>query len=133
MAPWSLSQSRRRPRILVVDDDADVRESVAEMLAERGWSTETAVDGQDAIEQLLASRAPPDLIVLDLKMPRRSGWEVLDVLRRSTTLTQVPIVVLSAYLAFPPQGAVAWLRKPVNPEELAQTVTRLAQDPSRPS
>jgi CheY-like chemotaxis protein len=75
----------------------------------------------------MEARVLPDLIVLDLKMPRRSGWEVLDLLRRSTTFVQIPIVVLSSYLTVPPPGAVAWLKKPCQSEELVRTVSRLTR------
>ncbi len=125
--PRPSGKGRRAPVVLVVEDDRDVRESIAELLVEAGWVAFTAEDGEDALEQLLEWTNPPNLVILDLKMPKRSGWEVLEVLRSSTTLVNVPIVVLSAFMAFPPAGAVAWLRKPLKKDELLQTVERVSR------
>jgi CheY-like chemotaxis protein len=114
----------QKARILVVDDDADIRLALTEELEGSGFVVDCAIDGEDALEQLLVSTARPDLIVLDLKMPRRSGYEVLNVLRSSVTLVDVPVVVLSAHLGSPPAGAVAWLKKPFRSEELLRAVAR---------
>ena len=60
--------------------------------------------------------------MLDLKLPVRSGWEFLEALRRSDALVTIPVVVVSAYLGFPPLGAVAWVKKPFKPELLLKLV-----------
>lgn len=117
----SVESAFRAARILVVEDDPDVREAVAGQLAEAGYSVYPTGDGQEALERLLRGDAP-DMILLDLKMPKRSGWELLEYLRRSTIFMCVPVVIFSAYVGFPPAGAVAWLRKPVTPEDLLSTV-----------
>ncbi len=125
MAAAAARRDRRpKARILVVDDDADIRLALTEELEANGFIVECASDGEDALQQLLVSTTRPDLIVLDLKMPRRSGYEVLAVLRGSVTLVDVPVVVLSAHLGSPPAGAVAWLKKPLRAEELLRAVER---------
>jgi CheY-like chemotaxis protein len=117
----SVDTALRSARILVVEDDADVREAVAGQLAEAGYSVYPTADGQEALERLLRGE-PPDMILLDLKMPKRSGWELLEYLRRSSIFMGVPVVIFSAYVGFPPAGAVAWLRKPVTREDLLTAV-----------
>ena len=107
--------------ILIADDDEDIRSSLRDLFNGAGYAVDTAEDGQQALDHLRTQKRP-DLIVLDLRMPQKSGQEVLDALRHSTTLMAIPVVVLSAYLDFPPPGAVAWLKKPVAPSLLLGTV-----------
>ena len=64
-----------RPRILVVDDEDDVRQLVARILRDAGFEVEVAADGAEAIERL--TTGPPDLLVLDIMMPGVDGWKVL--------------------------------------------------------
>ena len=108
------------PTVLVVDDDDDIRFSVRDLLVSNGYAVETAADGQAALDYMRRGKRP-SLIVLDLRMPVRSGNDVLDALR-SSTFVDVPVIVLSAYLSQPPAGAVAWLKKPVTPKLLLSTV-----------
>ena len=124
-AAASWRRPRGRARVLVVDDDEQIRDAVGELLADEGFTFETAVDGEDALEQLITATTPPDVILLDLMMPRRNGYELLDVLRASVTLVDVPVIVLSAHISSPPLGAVAWLRKPFKSEELIATIERV--------
>ena len=111
--------------LLVVDDDPDVRESIFQVLTEAGYDVSGAGDGKEALDRLLHGRRP-DLIILDLRMPRKSGHEVLEALRESPSYVGIPVVVLSAYLSFPPSGAVAWLRKPIQPSTLVSVVNEYA-------
>src|SRR5437588_12098177 len=103
MPPAPRKISPKRATILIVDDDEDIRDSVAEMLEAVGYATVTAANGKEALDLLLSSRVIPNLIILDLKMPERSGYEVLEVLRHSVTFVKVPVIVLSAHLRFLPQ------------------------------
>ncbi len=115
-------------RILLVEDDDDVNAALAEKLREAGYTVESVRDGLTAWDRLLRGVLPA-LVVLDLKLPGMSGWELLERLRTSTTLLAVPVVVVSAYLGFPPAGALAWLKKPIDPSQLLETVRRLAPAP----
>ncbi|MEO8431313.1 MAG: response regulator [Acidobacteriota bacterium] len=114
-----------RPTILVVDDDAVIRDSLRELLTESGYGVETAVDGQDALERLGAID-PPSLILLDLKMPRMDGWEFLA--RRSADSIRVPVVLLSgmAFIRDAP-GVADFLAKPIRPERLLECVRRFCR------
>ena len=111
----------RGPLILVVDDDEDIRLSLGQLLSAAGYSVETASDGQDALDRLVRG-SKPGLLLLDLRMPRKSGEDVRNALRKSVTLVDLPVIVLSAYLEAPPPGAVAWLKKPVKPSLLLSTI-----------
>jgi DNA-binding response OmpR family regulator len=108
---------------LVIDDDRDLRESVCDTLADAGYRVSTAADGKEALAIMLVAR--PDLIILDLRMPKKSGWDVLEAMRKSVTLLDVPVIVLSADLSMPPSGGSAWLKKPVAPQQLLRTVERV--------
>jgi len=118
------SKAAPRGKVLVIEDDADVRVSVCDQLRDDGFDVQGAEDGEQAWTMLLRGHKP-DLIILDLKLPVMSGWELLTRLRSSITLLDVPVVVISAYLGFPPAGALAWLKKPMRPNELSAVVERL--------
>ena len=79
-----------KPRILVVDDDIQIRRALGRVLADRGYEVDQAASGEEAVEK--AAAAPPALMVLDLSMPGMSG---LDVCRELRSWTGLPIIVLS--------------------------------------
>ena len=83
-------------RVLVVEDDADLREMMAQILTLEGFEAETATDGADALTQLQAPGRYPDVILLDMMMPRMDGWEFCREQRRDPALAHIPVVVLSA-------------------------------------
>ena len=109
--------------ILLVDDNADLREVVAELLAGEGHLVAQAGDGQQALEWCLANGAPA-LMVLDLEMPRLGGWELLAVMRCHPSLAGVPVVIFSGaeissaaravYPVLPKTADAAVLAKMVN-------------------
>ena len=82
-------------KILVVDDEPDVREFLASCIEDAGFIVNTAFDGQDALEKIEAEM--PDLITLDLHMPRKSGIKVIRALRESDTYSNLPIIVVTAH------------------------------------
>jgi CheY-like chemotaxis protein len=81
--------------ILVVDDDADFREALCEVLVEAGYPVEQAGDGARALEKV--AEEVPGIILLDLKMPGIDGWGVMERLRADPRAAGVPILILSAY------------------------------------
>jgi CheY-like chemotaxis protein len=110
--------------VLIVDDDPDQRSAAAELLSARGYAVEVACDGQDARERLEGGLLP-DLIVLDLTMPRMDGLTFLRHLRGGAHST-VPVLVTSALAsASPPEGADACLEKPLEPTQFRALVARL--------
>ena len=82
-------------RILIVEDDPDVAQSVAEVLKASGYSTAVAANGREALDQLQAS-VLPDLILLDLMMPVMDGWQFREEQRKSVALDAVPVVIVTA-------------------------------------
>jgi CheY-like chemotaxis protein len=81
--------------VLIVEDDADLRDMMAQMLSLEGFETATAANGQEALEYLHAT-ANPEVILLDLMMPVMDGWAFVEECHRKSFCTDVPIVVTSA-------------------------------------
>lgn len=116
-----------RPRLLVVEDDRDVRETLVRILGDAGYAVSGAGDGSEAMIEL---RRPgcerPGLLLLDLRMPKMDGRQLYEELARDPELSSIPIIVLSAdgrpdahaQLV----GAVAVISKPVRLEKLLSLV-----------
>jgi len=118
---WSAMKKRRvRPHVLIVDDDRDARAIYRTYLQHSGCRVRTAPDGVRAIDK--AHRDPPDVIVMDLAMPRLDGWTASKWLKRSPTTSHIPIIAVSAA----PQGGEGaraagcdgFLAKPCQPDLL---------------
>jgi signal transduction histidine kinase/DNA-binding response OmpR family regulator len=85
--------SERQPCILVVDDDANIRELLTQEFTEAGYAVATAADGRAAVQEVRRRR--PDLVVLDVMMPEMNGFDVAAVLRNDPETADIPIVILS--------------------------------------
>jgi class 3 adenylate cyclase len=116
--------------VLCVDDHADSRQLVADVISSIGLDSLTAANGPDALE--LALQRMPDLIILDVNMPGMTGIEVCERLKSSPVTTKIPIIMLTAMGDIDHRvrglkaGAEDYLTKPVNPRELIERVrTRL--------
>src|SRR5450759_3253396 len=92
--PRRLDETVSEARILVVDDEPDITALVAYHLARAGFRVKTAATGPEALESVQAE--PPDLIVLDLMLPGRSGLEVLAELRRHEETRDIGVILLTA-------------------------------------
>jgi CheY-like chemotaxis protein len=88
------ARSHDTREVLVVDDEADVREAVCELLEDHGYRSLQAANGQEALARL-AERLPA-LIIVDLLMPVMSGLELLQTLRKSKRFRSIPTVVITA-------------------------------------
>jgi CheY-like chemotaxis protein len=110
--------TRRHQQVLVADDDEAVRLAIAEVLREDGFEVSVARDGEEALTTLRCG-ARPGLVVLDLMMPRVTGWQVLDVMERTPDLADIPVIVVTAFDARPglPPGCRV-LHKPFEREVL---------------
>jgi signal transduction histidine kinase/CheY-like chemotaxis protein len=82
--------------ILIVEDDRDTRELLQRTLEREGWKVLTATDGIHAIELLVSAARIPDLVLLDLMMPRLDGFGVLDMIRKNPLWVNIPVVILTA-------------------------------------
>ena len=83
----------RRPTVMLVDDSVSIRKFVGQMLEKAGFHVVTAVDGQDALQQLLELAV--DVVVTDLEMPRLNGYALIEDLRRRSATREVPVVVMT--------------------------------------
>jgi CheY-like chemotaxis protein len=109
--------------VLIVEDDADLREMMAQLLTLEGFRAETAANGRDALDYL-EKGAHPDVILLDLMMPVMDGWEFRRRQSQNPALARVPVVVLSALdqsRAADIDGA-AFLKKPLDFDRLLSLV-----------
>jgi two-component system phosphate regulon response regulator PhoB len=113
-------------RILVVDDERDITALLAYHLARAGYRVSTAASGPEALQA--AQAEPPDLVVLDLMLPGRSGYEVLHELRKAESTRHAGVIMLTARRDEPDRikglsaGADDYLTKPFSPEELVLRV-----------
>jgi DNA-binding response OmpR family regulator len=114
------------PKILVAEDERDIRELIGFTLRYAGFEVELATNGAEAVEK--APSVQPDLIMLDVRMPRMTGYEACRKLKDDPTTAEIPIVFLSAKgqeveieqgLA---SGALEYIVKPFAPDELSSQV-----------
>jgi two-component system response regulator AtoC len=122
-------------KVLIIDDEPSIGRSLSRVLADRGYTVETSLSGQDGIEKVEAWR--PQIVLLDLKLPDADGLEVLPKIRRIEASTQV--IVLTAYadtqaaVQAMKRGAVDFLRKPYDMEEVILAVENARRDSARDS
>jgi CheY-like chemotaxis protein len=86
-----------RRTLLLVEDDAPLRETLGTFLADEGFDVHAAADGDDALELVISEGVRPAVIVLDLGMPRLNGWELLAILDGDEHLAYVPRVVITGF------------------------------------
>jgi len=121
---------RDRGPILLVDDDAELRDELAAALTEVGYEVVSASNGREALEQLKA-RPLPRVIVLDLLMPVMNGWEFCDAARGDPTMGKIPIVVTSGAVSRDPASPYYinvddFITKPFDLDELLVKIRRLS-------
>jgi len=117
--------ARSHPAILVVDDDADIRESLAFLLEGEGYEVHTAADGRQALA--LLERIPcPALALVDLRMPVMDGVELIEAMRQDPRWARLPVVAFSAASTIAVPIDVPLLHKPVGVKLLLATVQQWA-------
>jgi len=122
-------RSRRRAGLLLVDDTTDVRDSYAQYFTAQGFRVATASDGADAVA--VATQSRPDVIVMDLSMPRVGGIAAIRRLKADARTRRVPVILLTGYphkaieQGALEAGADAFLTKPCLPEDLQDHVQQL--------
>lgn len=116
-------------RVLVIDDDATVRAIVAETLRGEGYRVEEAADGAAGLQEVRA--APPDLVLLDIRMAGMDGMQFLDELHQTSGSTEVPIIIITGTPELPESahehGIKAVLTKPFDVGLLTAMVERLVR------
>lgn len=115
-----------RPRILVADDDKLIQSAFSELLESSGYTVIQAWDGDEALA--VAQREPPDLILLDIMMPKRNGIQVARDLKLNPATRGIPIIMVTALSGAPGAQltrAEVYLKKPVRPGDLLEHVRRV--------
>lgn len=124
---------RRALTVLVVDDSLSVRHVLANSVRSVGWNPVTAKDGVDALEVLQRLPALPDVVLLDIEMPRMDGYELLSTLRGQPATRDLPVVMITSRASEKHRlkaielGVNGYLVKPYQQEELLATIRRLVE------
>lgn len=116
-------------KITIVDDDRDIREMVEIILSQAGFQVRAAADGETALQCIQDN--PPDLILLDVRLPGMSGYEVCRRIKRKPMLVDIPIVFLTARGQLDEirqgleAGAAEYFLKPFSPKGLVEKIQAL--------
>jgi CheY-like chemotaxis protein len=117
----------RSRRVLLVEDDREIRETITDILRDEGHVVMGAGNGQEALEEL--SRAPADVILLDLMMPVMDGWQFRAEQQKHPVWRHIPVIVVSADAQIADKarsiGAHGFLRKPLNIDDLLRLVAEV--------
>lgn len=130
--PRAPQAAASKPRIVIVDDDEDVVALTALALADE-FEVAGALDGLEGIHKIVMYE--PDIIVLDVMLPKMSGYQLCQSIRRNKRFAHTPIVIVSAKSSPRDQeyalriGANAFVGKPFDPEQLRETLHKLSQEP----
>ncbi len=117
------------PKILLVDDNDDVRDMLAARLESRGYEVLAAADAEQAFA--LAQSEAPDVVLMDLTLPGTDGWQATRHLKSAETTRGIPVILLSAHVLTPSEieqqhsGADGYEAKPVNFSQLLDKIQRL--------
>jgi chemosensory pili system protein ChpA (sensor histidine kinase/response regulator) len=118
--------------VMVVDDSVSVRRVLTNLLTNEGWNSVAARDGMEALELLQSGRVP-DVVLLDMEMPRMDGYELLSALRSQPQFAKLPIVMLTSRSGAKHRqraldlGVTDYLVKPYQDEVLLSTLRRAVQ------
>lgn len=125
------------PKILIADDDADNRAIAQDALEMAGYEVALAVDGEEALEKIASEK--PDVLLLDLSMPKVDGWEVARRVRANRDLAHLPIIAFTAHalvgeeLKAKAAGCDDYLSKPCMPKALVARVSHWIGQSRSPS
>lgn len=123
-----MGKDAHKQSVLVVDDECNIRRAVQYILEHQGFAVDSAADGQEAIAKI--QQEPPDLVLLDIKMPNGNGYDVCQSIRSDGGLSHVKILMLSACckdIAIEKAmalGADGYVTKPFCTADLISTVNR---------
>jgi CheY-like chemotaxis protein len=107
-------------KVMIVDDETDIRESLKELFEDEGYEVVTAANGAEALDQL-AKGEPPCAMVLDLIMPVMGGVELYGKLRADPKLAQIPVIISTSDPSRAPSGVLI-MKKPIDLGRLLDTV-----------
>lgn len=119
-------------RVLVIEDEPNITEAISFILSRDGWTVHTHSDGETANERIKAT--PPDLIILDVMLPGKSGFEILRDLRAEEGTSDLPVLMLTARGQARDRelaeklGVTQFMTKPFSNAEVLESVRALARD-----
>jgi CheY-like chemotaxis protein len=126
-----------RPLIMIVDDEDAVRSALSANLIARGFDTVEAADGRKALHYLASESARPAAILVDLRMPDMTGWELVAVVKGYAALATIPIVIVSALEPDYPEALgdkiAGYIVKPVDMKALVELLSRLTKSARAPA
>ena len=121
-----ISNNKLAGRVFLIEDDQDIGSSIVEVLEDEGFTTDWAMNGEDALLRLRSSAQKPSLILLDLRLPIKDGYQFRREQINDPTLAGIPVVVISADGKLGEKtedmGVIGLLKKPVDIQELVNTV-----------
>ena len=126
-------------KILVIEDDADIREVLSLLLSMEGFDVSVAEDGLIGLEYLRSAATLPDLVLLDLVMPFMDGYEFRREQKRDPRLSRIPVIIMTANQLPEDQtlGAAGFLRKPVALDQVVVSIRaiekQISESRDRPS
>ena len=125
------------PLILLAEDNEDSRDVYAQYLRHIGWRVETAIDGAEAVEK--ATSILPDIVVLDLTMPRMNGWDACRKIKADPRTARIPVIAVTAHAERASReeaeraGCDAYYAKPLTPDKLLSAVQSALRSKRRSS
>lgn len=108
-------------KLLIVDDEKDIRDSLEEFFVDEGYQVRTAANGEEALTAMKHER--PCIVILDLRMPVKDGNEVYEAMQRDEKLATLPVVVSTSDPSSAPSGVLI-MKKPINLSRLLEVVKR---------
>lgn len=136
MKTEALPKKRRTKTILIIEDDADIQTFASRVLELEGYHVLKAGDGETGMEIIRAN--PVALLLLDLRLPGRDGWSILQEIRNNTEFCKIPVIVISAVAESTQRrrtlrmGAASYLVKPMSAHSLAKTIAGILRQRGRP-
>jgi len=131
-APAQSKQTKETYEVLIVDDSPSVRRVLTNLIRNSGWNPHQAKDGMDALEMIHSGAVRPDVLLLDIEMPRMDGYELTAALRNMPHHRDTPIIMLTSRAGDKHRkkafelGATDYMVKPYQDDELVATVRRVA-------
>lgn len=116
-------------RVLIVEDEPHIIESLTFVLSREGFEVSSVLDGESAVETL--RRTPPDLMILDVMLPKLNGFEVLKLAKSEPALKSIPVIILTAKGQLQDRrmaeeiGSDGFMTKPFSNREIVEQVRRL--------
>ena len=131
----AMTKKRETKKVLIIEDDSDVRKFVCRVLELEGYQVLKADNGERGME--IIRESPVDLVLLNLRLPGRDGWSVLHEIRHNTELSKIPVIVITAVADALHRrrtlnmGVNKYLIKPLSAHSLAKTVASILHEGGR--